>query len=257
MPYRALSRCELLHGCSLCYSQVACIISPSSRSSLLYIGHCSSHGHLLQQWAPHLSPSLSSRASDSSGPTRILFLFHLPRQLCLLASSGPLPQPHLRCPSASGLADHVRERIPKPPHLLQVLQPLGGCWILGSPRTYSPMDRGAWQAVVPRVAKSQTRLKQLSTHTCTQPPLGTPRPRGKLLLRVGLLAFSAWTHLHREVPIFSFGVHSSLLQSTLSHSPSIASSLSLRSSVIKRSVRPLPPSVACATAKSFLFLTRM
>ena len=28
-----------------------------------------------------------------------------------------------------------------------------------------PMDRGAWQAIVHRVAKSQTPLKQLSTHT--------------------------------------------------------------------------------------------
>ena len=41
----------------------------------------------------------------------------------------------------------------------------GGCWILGPLRICSPMDRGAWQAVVPRVAKSQTRLKHLSTHT--------------------------------------------------------------------------------------------
>ena len=30
----------------------------------------------------------------------------------------------------------------------------------------TPMDRGAWQATVPRVTKSQTRLKQLSMHTC-------------------------------------------------------------------------------------------
>ena len=29
----------------------------------------------------------------------------------------------------------------------------------------NPMDRGAWQAAVHRVAKSQTCLKQLSTHT--------------------------------------------------------------------------------------------
>ena len=29
-----------------------------------------------------------------------------------------------------------------------------------------PMDKGAWQATVYRVAKIQTRLKQLSTHTC-------------------------------------------------------------------------------------------
>ena len=29
----------------------------------------------------------------------------------------------------------------------------------------NPMDRGAWQATVHRVAKSWTRLKQLSMHT--------------------------------------------------------------------------------------------
>ena len=28
----------------------------------------------------------------------------------------------------------------------------------------NPMDRGAWRATVHRAAKSQTRLKQLSTH---------------------------------------------------------------------------------------------
>ena len=40
----------------------------------------------------------------------------------------------------------------------------------GNPVQYSftenPADRGAWWATVHRVAKSQTRLKQLSTHTC-------------------------------------------------------------------------------------------
>ena len=39
----------------------------------------------------------------------------------------------------------------------------------GNPLQYSflenPMDRGAWQAIVHRVAKSWTRLKQLTTHT--------------------------------------------------------------------------------------------
>ena len=39
----------------------------------------------------------------------------------------------------------------------------------GIPLQYSclenPMDRGAWWAILHRVAKSQTRLKQLSTHT--------------------------------------------------------------------------------------------
>ena len=29
----------------------------------------------------------------------------------------------------------------------------------------TPMDTGAWRALVPRVAKSRTRLKQISTHT--------------------------------------------------------------------------------------------
>ena len=31
----------------------------------------------------------------------------------------------------------------------------------------NPMDRGAWQATVHRVAKSQTQLKQLSSHACS------------------------------------------------------------------------------------------
>ena len=39
----------------------------------------------------------------------------------------------------------------------------------GDPLQYSclenPMDRGAWRATVQGVAKSQTRLKRLSTHT--------------------------------------------------------------------------------------------
>ena len=41
----------------------------------------------------------------------------------------------------------------------------------GNPLQYSclgnPMDRGAWQATVQRVAKSQTRLQQLSTYVHT------------------------------------------------------------------------------------------
>ena len=40
----------------------------------------------------------------------------------------------------------------------------------GNPLQFSiclenPMDRGAWRAIVHRVAKSQTQLKRLSTHT--------------------------------------------------------------------------------------------
>jgi len=38
----------------------------------------------------------------------------------------------------------------------------------GNPLQYSclenPMDKGAWRATVHRVAKSRTRLKQISTH---------------------------------------------------------------------------------------------
>ena len=41
----------------------------------------------------------------------------------------------------------------------------------GNPLQYSclenPMDRAAWRAIIHGVAKSWTRLKQLSTHTCT------------------------------------------------------------------------------------------
>ena len=37
------------------------------------------------------------------------------------------------------------------------------CSILG---LEDPIDRGAWQAAVHRVAKSQTRLKGLSMHAC-------------------------------------------------------------------------------------------
>ena len=42
----------------------------------------------------------------------------------------------------------------------------------GNPLQYSrlenPLDRGAWQATVYRVKKSQTQLKQLSTHACAR-----------------------------------------------------------------------------------------
>ena len=45
----------------------------------------------------------------------------------------------------------------------------------GNPLQYSslenPMDRGAWRATVHRVAKSQTRLKQLSMHVLFRVPL--------------------------------------------------------------------------------------
>ena len=48
----------------------------------------------------------------------------------------------------------------------------------GNPLWYSfwenPIDRGAWQATVHRVAKSRTRLKQLSMRACTVPKVHPP-----------------------------------------------------------------------------------
>ena len=38
---------------------------------------------------------------------------------------------------------------------------------LQHPCLENPMDRGAWWATVPRVAESQTRLKQLSSYART------------------------------------------------------------------------------------------
>ena len=35
----------------------------------------------------------------------------------------------------------------------------------------NPIDRGAWRATGHGVAKSQTRLKRLHTHTYTHPPM--------------------------------------------------------------------------------------
>ena len=47
----------------------------------------------------------------------------------------------------------------------------------GNPLWYSfrenPIDRGVWQATVHSVAKSRTRLKQLSMRACTVPIVGT------------------------------------------------------------------------------------
>ena len=39
-----------------------------------------------------------------------------------------------------------------------------------------PMDRGAWQATVHGVTKSQTQLKRLSTHTQTHMASFPPKP---------------------------------------------------------------------------------
>ena len=48
----------------------------------------------------------------------------------------------------------------------------------GNPLQYSglenPMDRGAWQAMVHRIAKSQTQLKRFSMHSCDDQISGSP-----------------------------------------------------------------------------------
>ena len=66
----------------------------------------------------------------------------------------------------------------------------------GNPFQYSclenPLDRRAWRATVHRVTKSQTQLKQLSTHVCTmssQWPTGT-KGNGPSCL----IPYCSWLH---------------------------------------------------------------
>ena len=59
------------------------------------------------------------------------------------------------------------------------------------------MDRGAWQAAVHRVTKSQTQLKQLSTLACTWPSRQAKGPvSGTILFTTELvkrnLKWSGW-----------------------------------------------------------------
>ena len=67
----------------------------------------------------------------------------------------------------------------------------------GNPLQYSclgnPMDRGSWRATVHGVAKSQTQLKQLSTHACTH--LVT---WGQYLCLTYLLIPTAWYSTHSQ-----------------------------------------------------------
>ena len=62
----------------------------------------------------------------------------------------------------------------------------------GNPLQYSclenPMDRGAWQATVQRVAKSRTRLKRLRMHTCNG-PVSVKREELKMALQASFLAW--------------------------------------------------------------------
>ena len=53
-----------------------------------------------------------------------------------------------------------------------------------------PVDRGAWWATVQRVAKSQTRLKQLSTHMT-----GTWGLDGYPLMTLSFIPNGVWSHV--------------------------------------------------------------
>ena len=68
----------------------------------------------------------------------------------------------------------------------------------------NPTDRGAWQDMVHRVARSQTRLKQLSTQACIPSPLtilyndnhGLKRPTdvesGNMGAKTGFAIYQLW-----------------------------------------------------------------
>ena len=64
----------------------------------------------------------------------------------------------------------------------------------GNPLQYfcleNPMDRGAWRAAVYTVAKSQTRLKQLSTHMT-----GTWGLDGYPLMTLSFIPNGVWSHV--------------------------------------------------------------
>ena len=53
----------------------------------------------------------------------------------------------------------------------------------------NPMDRGAWQATVHRVAKSQTRLKRLSMHMCT-------------FIYIHIYIYISWRRKWQPTPVF-------------------------------------------------------
>lgn len=133
------------HYTGISYYVIILLIIPRSHQSIKQpVSYAVSFSPVSSRLSPRLPEAGGSlisllfcppRASDSARPAPLVFLFCLSRQLYLLASSGPVSQPHLRCPSASGLANHARERIPKPPHLLQVLEHMG---VLDPPGTRFP-----------------------------------------------------------------------------------------------------------------------
>ena len=78
----------------------------------------------------------------------------------------------------------------------------------GNPLQYScldnPMDRGAWRATVLGIAKSQTRLKQLSTqHTHMGSKVGFPggSDSKKICLQWRRPAFNPWVWRRKWQPL--------------------------------------------------------
>ena len=82
----------------------------------------------------------------------------------------------------------------------------GNGYSLQYPCLENPMDRGAWWVILQRVAKGQTRLKQLSTHVPCEAGLFIPvlqlekwvseRERFRNMLKVTEVGGGARAHLH-------------------------------------------------------------
>ena len=76
----------------------------------------------------------------------------------------------------------------------------------GHPLQYSclenPMDRGAWQAIVHRVTKSQTQLKWLWAHTSSKGNLQTLTIQFGSLFIKGINCFKNWLNSFNTLKFF-------------------------------------------------------
>ena len=99
----------------------------------------------------------------------------------------------------------------------------------GSPLQYSclesPIDRGAWQATVHRVAKSWTWLKQLSTHTCTSQTISKilkrrdcfPNSLYKAIITLITKSNNENTQKENYRPMSLMNIHAKILNKTLAN----------------------------------------
>ena len=99
----------------------------------------------------------------------------------------------------------------------------------GNPLQYSclenPMDRGAWQATVHRVAKSWTWLKQLSTHTCTSQTISKilkrrdcfPNSLYKAIITLITKSNNENTQKENYRPMSLMNIHAKILNKTLAN----------------------------------------